>query len=50
MAYTGHKPKSWVLNCKALACMLNGGYYADYASMLDTMGLSVMHHKHGRVL
>ena len=45
MAHSGRKPKSWVLNYPALACMLNGGYYADYASMLGTMGLPVMHHK-----
>ena len=24
--------------------MLNGGYYADYASIMGTMGLSAMHH------
>ena len=24
--------------------MLNGGYYADYASLMGTMGLSTMHH------
>ena len=24
--------------------MLNGGYYADYASIMGTMGLSTMHH------
>ena len=45
MAHSGHKPKSWVLNYPALACMLNGGYYAHYASMLGTMGLPVIHHK-----
>ena len=39
MAHTEHKPKSWVLNYPALTCMLNGSYYADYASMLGTMGL-----------
>ena len=40
MAHTGRKPKSWVLNYPALACMLNGGYYADYVSTLGTMGLA----------
>ena len=45
MEHAGCKPKSWVLNYPALACMLNGGYYADYASTLGTMGLPVMHHK-----
>ena len=45
MANAGRKPKSWILNYPALACMLNGGYYADYAGMLGTMGLPVMHHK-----
>ena len=44
MAQTEYKPKSWVLNYPTLACMLNGGYYADYASMLGTMGLPVIHH------
>ena len=24
--------------------LLNGGYYADYASIMGTMGLPVMHH------
>ena len=24
--------------------MLNGGYYADYASIMGTIGLSTMHH------
>ena len=45
MLHTGRKPKSWMLNYPALACMLNGGYYADYSIMLGTMGLPVMHHK-----
>ena len=38
---SGCKPKSWELNYPALAFLLNGGYYADYAGM---MGLPVMHH------
>ena len=42
MAHTGHILKSWVL---VLACMLNEGYYADYACTLGTMGLAVMQHK-----
>ena len=41
---SGCKPKSWELNYPALAFLLNGGYYADYASILGTMGLPVMHH------
>ena len=45
MAHPGRKPKSCILNYPALACMLNGGYYADYAGILGTMGLPVMHHK-----
>ena len=45
MAHAGRKPKSWLLNYPALACMLNGGYYIDYAGMLGTIGLPVMHHK-----
>ena len=51
-SYTGHpriassscRAKSWELNYPALSFMLNGGYYADYASIMGTMGLSVMHH------
>ena len=34
-----------LLNYPALACMLNGGYYVDYAGILGTMELPVMHHK-----
>ena len=41
---SGCKPKSWELNYPALAFILNGGYYADYASIMGTMGLPVMHH------
>ena len=37
---TGCKPKSY----PALAFLLNGGYYVDYASIMGTMGLPVMHH------
>ena len=44
---SGCKPKSWELNYPALAFLLNGGYYADYASILGTMGLPVMHHNLG---
>ena len=40
---TGCKPKSWELNYPALV-LLNGGYYADYASIMGTMGLPAMHH------
>ena len=51
-SYTGHpriastscRAKSWELNYPAIAFMLNGGYYADYASIMGTMGLPVMHH------
>ena len=51
-SHTGHpriassscRAKSWELNYLALSFMLNGGYYADYASIMDTMGLSAMHH------
>ena len=41
---TGCKPKSWELNYPALAFLLNGGYYAEYASIVGVMGLPVMHH------
>ena len=34
---------SWKLNYPAIAFMLNGGYYSDYASIMGTMRLSVMH-------
>ena len=43
MEHTGRKLKSWLY--PALAFMLNGGYYIDYAGMLETMGLPVMHQK-----
>ena len=51
-SYTGHpriassscRAKSWELNYPALSFMLNGGYYADYASIMGTMGMSTMHH------
>ena len=51
-SYTGYpriassscRAKSWELNYPALSCMLNRGYYADYASIMGTMGLSAMHH------
>ena len=51
-SYTGNpriassncRAKSWELNYPALSFMLNGEYYADYASIMGTMGLSVMHH------
>ena len=41
---SGCKPKSWELNYPALAFLLNGGYYADYAGIMGMMGLAVMHH------
>ena len=49
-SYTGHpriassscRAKSWELNYPALSFMLNGEYYADYASIMGTMGLSTM--------
>ena len=41
---SGCKPKSWELNYPALACLLNGGYYTGYASIMGMMGLPVMHH------
>ena len=49
--YTGHprivssscRAKFWELNYPELSFMLNGGY-ADYASLMGTMGLSTMHH------
>ena len=41
---SGCKPKSWELNYPALAFLLNGGYYTDYASIMGMMGLPVMHH------
>ena len=51
-SYTGHpriastscRAKSWELNYPAIAFVLNGGCYADYASIMGTMGLPVMHH------
>ena len=52
-SYTDHHPriassscraKSWELNYPALSFILNGGYYADYASIMGTMGLSTMYH------
>ena len=51
-SYTGHpriassscRAKSWELNYPAISFMLNGGYYAEYASIMGTMGLPVMHH------
>ena len=51
-SYTGNpriassscRAKSWEFNYPALSFMLNGGYYADYASIMGTMGLSTMHH------
>ena len=50
-SYTGHpriassscRAKSWELNYPAISFM-HGGYYADYASIMGTMGLSTMHH------
>ena len=42
--FSGCKPKSWELNYPALAFLLNGGYYANYASIMGMMGLPVMHH------
>ena len=50
--YTGHprihssscRAKSWELNYPAMDFMVNGGYYSDYASVMGTMGLPVMHH------
>ena len=41
---TGYKPKSWKLNYPALASLMNGGYYVDYASIMVMMGLPAMHH------
>ena len=41
---SGCKPKSWELNYPALAFLVNGGYYADYAGIIGMMGLPVMHH------
>ena len=40
---SGCMPKSWELNYPALAFLLNGGYYTDYASIMGMMGLPVMH-------
>ena len=40
---SGRRAKSWELNYPAIAFMLNGGYYSDYASVMGTMGLPVMH-------
>ena len=37
----GCKPKSWELNYPALAFLLNGGYYADYAGIMGMMGLPI---------
>ena len=44
MQSSGKKPKSWELNYPALAFLLNGSYYADYAGVMGTMGLPTMHH------
>ena len=41
---TGFKAKSWELNYPVLAFLLNGGYHVDYASIMGTMDLPVMHH------
>ena len=41
---SGCRAKSWELNYPAIAFMLNGGYYNDYATVMGTMGLPVMHH------
>ena len=41
---TGCKPKYWELTYPALAFLLNGGYYKDYASIMGMMGLPAMHH------
>ena len=57
-SYTGHpriassscRAKPWDLNCPAIYFMLNRGYYADYASITGTMGLSIMHHSTGIAL
>ena len=51
-SHTGHPiiapsscwAKPWKLNYPAISFTLNGGYYADYASVLDTMGLSTMYY------
>lgn len=51
------KPKSWELNYPVLAFLLNGEYYADYAtitctdhpSIMDMVGLLVMHHLYNLV-
>ena len=44
MHASSRKPKSWELNYPALAFLVNGGYYADYADVMRTMGLPTMHH------
>ena len=47
-SYTGH-PRIASSSCIGpspgilLSCMLNGGYYADSASIMGTMGLLTMH-------
>ena len=49
-SYTGYprisssscRAKSWDLNYPAISFMLNRGHYADYASIMGTMGLSTM--------
>ena len=51
-SYTGHpriascsiRAKPWDLNYPAISFKLNEGFYADYASIMGTMGLSTMHH------
>ena len=44
MHTSGKKPKSWKLNYPALAFLVNGGYFADYAGIMGTLGLPTMHH------
>jgi len=50
MRTSGKKSKSWELNYPALAFLLNGGYYADYAGIMGTMGFLTMHHSKSCVL
>ena len=33
-----------MLNYPALASLMNGGYYVDYASIMGMMGVSAMHY------
>ena len=43
MHTSGRKPKSWELNYPALAILVNGGYYADYAGVMGSQQCTTAH-------